>query len=73
MSRRIIDERDSLRRTVARQDARIRDLEAELRRRESRIAALEEAGTHVTVGVTPGDDMDVDHLRSLIYRGATHA
>ncbi len=32
MSRRIIDERDALRRTVPRQDARIRELEAEARR-----------------------------------------
>ncbi len=32
MSRRIIDERDALRRTVSRQDARIRELEAEARR-----------------------------------------
>lgn len=32
MSRRIIDERDSLKRTVSRQDARIRELEAEGRR-----------------------------------------
>ncbi len=32
MSRRVIDERDSLRRTVSRQDARIRELEAEARR-----------------------------------------
>ncbi len=32
MSRRVIDERDALRRTVSRQDARIRELEAEARR-----------------------------------------
>ena len=32
MTRRVIDERDALRRTVARQDARIAELEAQLRR-----------------------------------------
>ncbi len=32
MSRKVIDERDALRRTVSRQDARIRELEAEARR-----------------------------------------
>ncbi len=36
MSRKIIDERDALRRTVSRQDDRIRELEAELRRLKAR-------------------------------------
>jgi hypothetical protein len=35
MSRRTIDERDALRRTVARQDARIAELEAELRQQRT--------------------------------------
>ncbi len=42
MSRRVIDERDALRRTVSRQDARIRELEAEARRRRTEAQGVEE-------------------------------
>jgi DNA repair ATPase RecN len=41
MSRRVIDERDALRRTVARQDERIRELESELRSHKAAIEGLQ--------------------------------
>ncbi len=42
MSRRVIDERDALRRTVSRQDARIRELEAEARRLRAEAQGVQE-------------------------------
>lgn len=42
MSRRVIDERDALRRTVARQDARIRELESENRKLRASTTSVQE-------------------------------
>ncbi len=42
MSRRVIDERDALRRTVARQDDRIRELEGQVRRLRAAAQGVEE-------------------------------
>lgn len=42
MTRAIIDQRDALRRTVARQDDRIRELEAEIRRLRSEAQGVQE-------------------------------
>lgn len=46
------------------------DIAAELAYRDARIEELETAGSEVTMGFAIGEDLDVDHLRELINKGA---